>query len=305
MTPVLTHIRVYNGRIQGGNGKYCIDAPCPDLLGYDFCCPADRFIKAVDAADGEPLIKITDGGKITLSKGKFRAILPLAPVEDYPLAERERGDEAVMLGDWIPMLKALAPFIGEDASKPWAQGIWLADDGYAYATNNSSMVRIRSPWGSTNNQLILPDFMVDEILRLGQEPMQILYTHGVITVGFEDGSWLQSRLLEGQFPEKAKQLIPVDVMGEDSAPILMALDKVRGFCPDPAFPQIAMGANGIGTLDGEMSARVEGMVFPELRWHADVLGMALKHSTEMNFDSTPCAWKGADGLMGISSVLIV
>lgn len=205
-----------------------------------------------------------------------------------------------MLGDWLPPLRALSPFIGEDASKPWAMGIWLADDGFMYATNNSTATRAPSPWSSLNEQVILPGYLVDELLRLGKEPLQILYNQNVITITFEDDTWLQGRLLEGQFPDQIKSMIPAMCDGEETGAIKDALARVKPFCPDAAFPVIRMSAEGLSTAEGEMSAVVGGMVLPDLNWHANVLELVLEHATRMQWLDVPCPWTGEQGIAGIA-----
>lgn len=300
MVPILTHVRVYQGRVQGGNGRYCIDSPCMGLYGFDFCCPADRFIKAVDACNGDPVIRLTEGGRVTLTQGKFRAILPTMPVAEYPLAVREAGARAIFDGSWLEPLKQLEPFIGEDASRPWAMGVWLADDGFMYTTNNVSAVRVAGPWSSFNEPIILPGYLVDELLRLGMEPLDVWYSQNSITFIFPDDVWLQGRLVEGQFPAQIKMMFTEETGGWPCDDIKAALDQVKPFCPDPHFPIIVMSATGISTAEGETFAHVEGLTLPNLKWHAGVLELVLAHAVELNLLVTPCAWKGANGVVGIA-----
>jgi hypothetical protein len=304
LLPVLTHYRVYGGRIQGGNGRFCIDAPCPELAGHDFCAPAERFIKAVDACDSDPQLHLTEGGRLSISRGTFRALLPLTPNDDYPLEERGRGgEEATTLGDWLPMLRALTPFVGEDASRPAFMGIWLAGDGYAYATNNAILARAPCPWGSLNEPVILPGFLVDELIRLGREPVVVTYSATGITFGFEDGVWLQGRLLSGTWPDGVLTMCKPFDGGAEAGPVADAVRRILPFCPNEVFPEIVMDADGVATADGVMSARVQGGVFPPLRWHGKVLLTMLESATVVDFDSAPIAWRGEGGLVGVAMPL--
>jgi hypothetical protein len=301
LLPVLTHFRIYDGRIQGGNGRLSIEAPCPELAGLDICVPADRFVKAVDACDGEPKIKITDGGKLSMSRGSFRAILPLLPPDDYPLADRRGLAPVTGIGDWLPVFRALAPFIGEDASKMWATGIWLSD-GFAYATNNAALARMPVPWSSMDEPLIVPGFAVDELLRIGQEPDGVCHGAGGVLFDLPGGAWLRSMILDGGWPNSVQGMLAGGV-GDgavESAAVLDAVRKVRPFCPSDTFPQIHLQGDGVRTEEGEMSAHVAGLMLPECRWHADVLELVLGNSDRVDFSQTPCPWDRADGLHGIA-----
>ncbi len=299
MLPVLTYFRLYNGRVQGSNGRLSIDAPCPGIEGLDACVPAERFLKAVDACDGEPRMRLTDGGKLSVSRGSFRALLPTIPPADYPLAEHGDLTPAIGMGDWLPALRALAPFIGEDASKQWAMGIWLAPDGHGYATNNTALARIPVPWSATDEPLIMPGFLAEELLRLGLEPDGMSYGDGAIVVDLPGGAWIRSRLIEGQFPDSVRGMIPDDCAGVNSADVLAAVRRVRPFCPSTTFPRIILRGDGVLTEEGEMSAHVGGMALPDSKWHADVLELMLANADEVDFSQVPCPFKRSDGLVGI------
>lgn len=301
MTPILTHLRIYSGRIQGGNGRLSIDAPCPELAGFNMAVPAERLLRAIVACEGEPQFRVTDGGKLVVTRGAFRALLPTLPPDDYPLAE-PAGQEVVALGDWLPALRRLAPFVGTDASRPWNTGVWLGEGDWLYATNNTCLARTRNP-ARLDAGRILPGFAVDELLRLGGEPDAVMADANSMTFHLPGGVWLRTSLVEGQWPDVAGMFAErVGAGSVPAGPVLEAARRVRPFCSDERFPVVVLDGGGVATEEGEMSARVEGIVLPELRWHAEVLELFLEAASVVDFTSSPVRWAG-DGIEGVAMAL--
>lgn len=298
LLPVLTHFHIYDGRVQGGNGRIAIDAPCPSLEGFDCTVPAERFLKAIDVCDGEPKLKLTDGGKLTVSRGKFRATLPLANHQAFPrVAADNAGGVLTLLHPILPMLRKLYNFIGEDASRPWSCGILFRDD-FAWATNNVCLARV--PYGAIR-EFVLPIFAIDELLRIGKEPSSLLIEDNSLTFSFDSGWWMRVQKLHGQWPDVTKFMpaeLPADTWAADT--LREAVRKVLPFCPDPKHPVINTGPDGVSTLDGEMSAAVGLDGLPPGRFRAEPLLAVLDAAKGIDLGAYPggCYWCG-DGIDGV------
>jgi DNA polymerase III sliding clamp (beta) subunit (PCNA family) len=300
LLPVLTHFHIYDGRVQGGNGRIAIDAPCPELAGFDCTVPAERFLKAVDACDGEPRLKLTAGGKLIVSKGKFRAMLPLANHAAFPKITREHKHSVqTPRAKLLPVLRKLYSFIGEDASRAWSCGVFFSG-GYAWATNNVVLARV--PYDEPR-AYILPIFAVDELLRIGQEPAAIENEDNALSFGFVDGWWMRCQKLEGAWPDVAAFLPaqPSDSYAPAKA-LADAVRKVQPFCPDPKHPVIQTGPEGVSTLDGDMSASVGHDGLPPGRFRAEPLLAVLDAAAGIDLSTYPkaCYWRGA----GIDGVIV-
>jgi len=296
LIPVLTHFRISDGTIQGTNGRMTIQADCEKLSGIDIAVPAGRFLKAIDACDGEPTIKVTPAGKLVISNKKFRAILPLGDTSAFPSATADQT-QITMDGELLPVLRKLRPFIGTDASRPWACGI-LLKDGFAYATNNVILCRVPCSWGSLNEPINLPSFAVDELIRIGREPEAVHTSDQSVT--FSWGSrWLKTLLFDLAWPD-------VDNFFEDTltpeipSGLQGAVERVLPFCPDPKFPVITLGADGVATTDGEMMAEMGGLSLPDSRYRAEALLMVLGVATHADLAAypAPVRWAG-DGIEGV------
>lgn len=302
LLPVLTHFHIYGGRVQGGNGRIAIDAPCPELAGFDCTVPAERFLAAIDACEGEPKLKLTEGGKLTVSKGKFRAILPLADHNTFPLTpmEPKAGSflDDIKMPAILPILRKLYPFIGEDASRQWSCGV-LFDEGYAWATNN--VVLARMPSGILGNRMLLPVFAIDELLRIGQEPQSIQADNNAIWFYFKEGWWMRAQKLTGEWPNVAAFIPGTPPDTATSAELLRAaVRKVMPFCPDPKLPVVVLNEKGVSTLDGEMSATVGTAALPEARFRAEPLLAVLDAAEAIDLTTAPkaCYWRG-EGIEGV------
>jgi hypothetical protein len=282
LIPVLQCFHLYAGRIQGQNGKIAIDAPFQAFGVGDFTVPAERFLKAVDACDGEPTLNLTDGGKLTLKRKSFRATLPLGDHTTFPLATKS-GELIELGGGLLPALRLLRPFVSEDASRPWSTGILLRD-GYAYATNNIALVRTPLPWGF--GAVNLPVYAVDELLRIGQEPTAILQDNSALVFELGD-AWLRAHLLMGEWPSIETKFEGL-TFGDPVPPLLTnAIDKILPFCPDPKMPVIKFGENGVSTTEGDHSAAVGDIPLPDGSYRAEVLQLVLGVATHVDFAAYP------------------
>jgi len=297
LVPVLTHFHVRDGRIQGGNGRIAIDAPCEELKDFNFTVPAVKFLKSVDACNGEPKLKITPSNKLSVKKGAFKALLPLADNTSFPYVVNELTKNKLNT-DLLTIFKKLKPFVGDDASRPWSCGILLRNN-FAYATNNVVLAKVPIVWPYMD--VNIPLFAVDELLRIGFAPNSIGIADNRIIFNFVDDSWLSTQLFVDEWPD-------VDPMFKDSDSISLipnelksAIETVLPFCPDEKFPRIKLSNETVSTDDGEMSAEVSGFNFGvEAYFRAEPLLQVLTQADEIDFSfyPDPCPFRG-DGIEGI------
>lgn len=298
--PLLTFFHIYEGRIQGTNGRLTIDASCEQLKGIEATVHCIKFLKAVDACNGEPNIKITAAGNMMVSKNSFRARLPLGEHEKYPRTTFQ-VDLPIQPPpeNFIQVLKRLQPFMGEDATRPWMNAVHFKD-GFAYATNNPVMVRV---WVGDCPNMTLPGFLVDELIRLALIPESLVISENNIFVQFKEEVWIRSSTLDGSWPLVGTMLDNFH-MNTELVPIPHQLKEVINqilpFCPNPKFPEIILNEKGVSTGDGDMEANVEGISFPECKWHAENLLLVLSEASKIDFTKwpKPCPWLG-DGIQGV------
>jgi hypothetical protein len=298
MLPVLTHFYIYNGRIQGSNGRLCIDSECTGLNIPNLVVPADKFLRAVDACDGDPTLIIKDE-KLTVKKGKFRVSIATLPESSYPVVSEFDGKAAEINGPIIPMLKKLAPFISTDASRPWSNTV-LIWEGHAYATNNVILLRGEIPVSSI---LVLPVYLVDEMVRIGEEPLSIKSNGHGVTVEYATFKLKGQRIMD-EWPSalvSLRQKMLRDDLPEALPNLYENVVKLKPFFPDEKLPVVVFSEEGIGTRDGVQSALLEIEGLPAGLYRFESLVATLEIATHIDFtmypQSIPFRGAGIEGLL--------
>lgn len=300
LVPVLTHLHVSDGTVQGGNGRMAITGYAPDLAGYDFTVPADPFYRAVVACDGTPKLALK-GSALTVSKGKFRVRLPVLPGDEYPVVTRDgikgKGYSGACL---LHALQRVRPFVSKDASRVWSSGVLLAD-GMAWATDNVTMVGTPVKGLPKATRCIIPLDAVDELVRVGYEIDRFWITDNSAVFVYADNCWMRTALIDDKWPIEPRALLvdqPCDPVPDGLAD---AVRKVLPFCPDSKFPAVKFSENGVSTMDGDMAASVGGVALPAGAWRAEPLLNMLAVATHvaLEYHPEPCPFKGDGGLVGV------
>jgi len=310
LIPVLTHFHFYEGRVQGGNGKVTMDAPAD--IGIDCTVPAIKFLKALNTcSDNEPVeVALTDSGKVRVKQKGFRALLPVAPHEDFPriiIDTEVIGVKRALPSGFLSMLKVIAPFIGDDATRPWSCGAFITQT-HLYATNNISLVRAPYNWPTEHRHLIIPLYAVNELLRIGRDPDHFIVEETAITFFYGD-RWLRTNLLGNQWPDIERMFdCHNDFQGDTaSKPLIEVVEKLIAFCPDEKQPVIHFDAeaNCIHTDEGDTSATIEfeahQQIIPEGKFRAEPLLATLRASDSIQMKwPEPCPFiNNKTGLQGM------
>lgn len=291
-------VHVYGDRIQAQDGRITIDAPCP--MPGDYTVEAERFTKAVNACDGAPTIKLTDGGKLSLKKGGFRAVIPLLEHDAYPRVEQDAcGDEiALPDGGLLAMFAKLLPLCAEEGdSRIWTTGMNLAF-GHAWATDGIIMGRAPLLFDLGDSVLNILATPIATLVKIGIEPKALHITESSITFDLGD-TWMRAQLLNVPWPDARKWYNNINHGEPVPDGLLAAVEQIMPFCTDN-LQTIEFSAEGISTANGEHQAQVEGIKLPDGRYAGGVLKKALTLATHVNFAAFPAAvgFKG-DGVEGV------
>jgi len=95
-------------------------------------------------------------------------------------------------------ITAVVGFIGNDASRPFVNGVYLTGKS-AFATNNVCVVEY---WIGADLPLTanIPIEAVKEMLRIGEPPTHAQVSDFSITFHYEDGRWLRTQLYSTDWP---------------------------------------------------------------------------------------------------------
>lgn len=211
LIPALTHFRIEDGHVRSYNGKLALSTP----ISLDIDCKpkAVPFVKAIQRCEDTVSLSMTPAGRLGIKSGAFRAYIEC--VEEETPHVLPEGEEFDIDGEaMLKALKALSPFIGDDASRPWTNGVLLQDCS-AYATNN---VILAEYWVGSQFPIVcnIPKDAIRELLRIGEAPERAQSTENSITFHYSDGRWLRSTLLNTKWPDVGKildvpgTLAPVD-----------------------------------------------------------------------------------------------
>lgn len=200
--PALTHFLIDNGTVRGFNGMIALCSPIP----FDISCKpkAEPLVKAIGNCSDTVALALTPAGRLSIKSGKFKAFIDCHPDEAtlHPMPEGEHvGIDGQAL---LQALKTVAPFIGDDASRPWSNGVLLLGQS-AFATNNITLVEYWTGF-SAPMPLNLPRAAVKEILRINEAPTDVQVAETSITFHFEGGRWLRSQLFETKWPDLTRVL---------------------------------------------------------------------------------------------------
>lgn len=301
LTPILKHLQISRGWITSTNGRLTISTPIPEIPDLDIIVPADKFIAAMKTCKN-PKFKITDTQRLSITDSKFRALLPL--MQDITFPSPEITGAIIPNSDLLSVIEKLNQFIGIDASRPWACGILLYDN-MAYVTNNVILAECPIEWSGP--AINIPDFLVNELLRLKRKIKQIKTSGQTITLELEGSIWINSALLSIQWPNVKELFAKVNFEGVKEIPkeLYSGIQDIIPFCADKKFPQIFFNEDGITTEEGTQQAAISIENLHPSVWRAEpllnLLNTPKKSLLFCDFSlwPSPCPWIRDDGLKGL------
>lgn len=199
--PAMTHFRIEDGKVRSFNGTLALCSPIP----FDINCTpkAEALVKAISNCEDTITLSLTDGGKLRVQSGSFRAFVET--VDGATPHVEPAGDVVNFDGEvLIKAFETLLPFTGDDASRPWTNGILLKGQS-AFATNNVCLVEY---WMGVETPIVvnIPREAVREVLRIKEAPTHAQVDQNSITFHFPDERWIRSQLYETTWPDLSKVL---------------------------------------------------------------------------------------------------
>jgi len=215
--PSLSHFVIEHGRIRGFNGVMALSSPIP----FDIACKpkADVLIKAIANCTDTVQLAMTKAGRLSVKSGNFKVFINCIE-EETPHALPEGvvthfDGQALLDG-----LKAVAPFIGNDASRRWAHGV-LVKDQCLFATNNVMLVQYWFGKGfpATIN---LPRDAVREMIRINEAPIFAQIAEGNVTFHYTGERWLRTQLYDSESWPDLGRILNKDSVQQPIDPALFA-----------------------------------------------------------------------------------
>lgn len=242
--PSLVHFSIEGGRVRGFNGM--LGLCCPIDMNLTVSPKATQFVKAIQTCKETIQLHVTPAGRLAVKSGTFRVFVDCTE-ETYPMVEPE-GAEIVPQGPIMAVLKKLAPFIAEDASRPWARGILLRGNS-AFATNNIVVIE---HWMATPfpTEINIPKMAVTELLRIGEEPTSLQVSELNATFHFSGGRWLRTQTYSTKWPDLSRVLDVESVQLPVPEGLWQAVEDLAPFVDDLGRLHLAPGTISTGQTDG-------------------------------------------------------
>lgn len=224
LLPAMTHFAIEDGHVRSYNGLLALSSPIP----FDIDCKpkAGPLVQAIANCHETVTLSMTPAGKLRIQSGRFRAFVDCIDGET-PHVMPEGGEVHFDGEQLLTAFKVLVPFVGNDASRPWTNGILLRGQS-AFATNNVCLVEywIGSETPFTAN---IPMAAVKEIIRINEAPTYGKLTENSITFHFTDGRWIRSQLYSTEWPDLSKVLDRPSNPIELDQSIFEGLDIIKPF----------------------------------------------------------------------------
>lgn len=283
------------------DGMMSAGSPLDDV-NVDVHPHASTFIKAVEACGDDEDIKsettLTPAGKLRVKAGKFRAFVKCLPPEknqyDVPMPQ---GEDVIITEEILDSFKVLEPLMGIDASRPWAMGVMLY--GKTTCATNNIIIGEYYHGGDFPFKIIVPADFVKAVVKINKVPIRAQATKTSLTFHFENGKWLRTQLVVGEFPDVSGILheYPTDeetkiVVNSDFFP---SLERLRPFLDDYGRVYIYPDRLATSTTD-EDGATIENEtgIKSVALFHLEQL--KLLESVSLVFDFSPypapCPWFG-------------
>jgi hypothetical protein len=197
--PGLCHFRICNKRITGYNGELAISTPIG--IEYDIAPLAPHFMKVINACEDDITLKMK-AGKLEVRSGRFKANVPCIDIDQVPVVI-PTGKRIDLEFDLSECFAKLLPFVGEDASKPWACGVLIRGKS-AFVTNN--IILIEHWIGIDLPTMNIPTAAIAEVVRYKTRPTHLLVNENRVAFCYEDGSWISHTLSVLEWPSVERVL---------------------------------------------------------------------------------------------------
>jgi DNA polymerase III sliding clamp (beta) subunit (PCNA family) len=218
------------------------------------CTPkADMLVKAISGCEEEVILSLTEKGRLRVQSGRFRAFIETIEGETPHL---EPSGKIVQINGTalLDSFQNISEFIGNDASRPWTNGILLRGQS-AFATNNVCLIEY---WLAIDIPFVvnIPGTAIKEVIRVSEPPIHLQLDDNSVTFHYEGGRWIRTQLYITQWPDISKVLdqpsnpVPVDPR------LYTALDSLSQFSDELTRVHLKDGILRTHTVD-EVGASYE------------------------------------------------
>lgn len=280
--PALTHFCIENGTVRGYNGTLALCSPIP----FDISCKpkAVPLVQAIRNCTETVVLSITPAGRLAVRSGSFKAFVECVEGETNhvePEGERIAIDGKALLA----AVKAVSEFMGDDASRPWSNGVLLKGQS-AFATNNVVVVEY---WTGVDFPIVvnIPRAAVREVLRIDEPPEYAQFSENSFSLHYSNKRWIRTQLLNTDWPDLSRILDVPSTQVPVNPQLFAGLEVVKPFTDKMGRVTFHQGALRTSLTDGEGATYdVEGLTC-EGSYNVEMLASLAGFAHTIDFSSYP------------------
>jgi len=291
----LCHFTIYDGRAGSHDGLLSMSTPIS--LGLDVTPHATTMMKAIAACDDDKTLSlhVTPAGKLAIKSGAFRTYVNCLPNDTRVEQPMPEGDTLPVAPTLMDAIKALAPFMSVDASRPWSQGLYIRENS-AFATNN---IILAEYWHGSAfpHDVILPADAVAQLLKAKTPPIAAQVSPSSATFHFEGERWMRTQLVDQAYPfDKLQTILGRAASPQELTPSFFeALAKLKPFVDEQAGVRIY--PDRVTTSDaGDQTGSTVEVEVAGGNGHFNVNQLLLLEDVASAVDwlthPAPCYWQG-------------
>jgi DNA polymerase III sliding clamp (beta) subunit (PCNA family) len=296
----LCHLLIKDGRVVAYDGTLSASSTIDmELHAKPHAKTLAQAVKMVN--EGETIaLSMTPKGRLSFRSGKFKVFVDCLPNEAEMTLPMPEGEEVTITDELFSSITDLAPYMGIDASRPWAMGLMLRGNS-TWATNNIVFVE-RWHGSAFPHDIILPAVAVNELLRIGKKPTKVQVTHNSASFWFGEDRWLRTALVEGEWPNIERVFSAEHSCSPFPADFFAALDTLKPFLSKDR-PHVLLLENKVATTDEEGTGASVDLDMPDAtgqRFNHAVLRSLEPIASRIDFSlhPAPCVFYG-DKLRGV------
>lgn len=287
--PAMTHFVIEKGTVRGYNGVIALCSP----IAFDIDCKpkADELVHAISHCDEQIVLSMTDAGRLRVVSGDYKVFVKCVTEETphvLPEGERVEFKDTEM----IDALRIIEPFIGDDASRPWSNGVLLKDQS-AFATNNVTLIEY---WiGAIFPRAVnIPHAAIKEMLRINKAPTHAQLAECSVTFHYPDGQWLRSQLFSTEWPDMGR-ILDVEANAQPiDGRLFTGLEKIRKRAD--AMSRVFIKNQVLSTIDGDGEGAQYAVPGLQCEGAYSIPMLELLHGVAISIDFTtypkPCLFFG-------------
>lgn len=284
LVPEMKHFVIEDGAVRAFNGVLAISCP----LDLDMTCApkAVTLVHAIENCKEETFLGLTQANRLRIQSGPFKAFIDCVELDGLPHQKPEGERYSIDGKTLLEGINVCLPFVGNDASRPWTNGL-LIRDGSFFATNNVCLVEYWLGGETVPLTLNIPSAALKELQRVKEPPVSIRATDHSVTFEYSDGRWIRSQLYSTEWPD-IRQILEQPHNATPVPELLPeAVNAVKQFVEKDGRVYFREGSICTSQEEGLGASFAVPNLHPKGIYHVKMIELLLSAATRVDFTRYP------------------